>query len=163
RLQEGLDTLRVLQALQQDSVLCSLFVGGPPAPLTQTMTDLFKVNYSERGSSRRSQEERAVGQWRDWLIDIEGGDDVLTEENEVNVTFDSRLMFATDTDRILALGFDSQPTLEFLHNPVNGSKRLYPEANTCALSLRLSIHASYESFSQYMALGIVQSPHFGLA
>ncbi len=63
----------MLQALQRDSALFSLFAGGPPAPLTaQKITDLFKVNYSERGTSRRLQEERAVGQWRDWLIDIEG-------------------------------------------------------------------------------------------
>ncbi len=71
RLQEGLDTLGVLQALQRDSALFCLLVGGPPAPLTaQRITDLFKVNYSERGTSRRLQEERAVGQWRDWLIDM---------------------------------------------------------------------------------------------
>lgn len=85
---------------------------------------------------------------------------LTVEEKEVKVTFNSLLMFATGTDRIPALGFDS---LEFLLDPVNGSKRLHPEANTCALILRLPIHASYESFNHCMNLGIVQSPHFGLA
>ncbi len=71
----------MLQALQRDSALFCLLVGGPPAPLTaQRITDLFKVNYSERGTSRRLQEERAVGQWRDWLIDIEGMHSLSTIE-----------------------------------------------------------------------------------
>lgn len=54
---------------------------------------------------------------------ISGGDAVLTvEDTDVKVTFDSLLMFATGTDRIPALGFDPEPTLEFLHIPVNGSQ-----------------------------------------
>lgn len=95
---------------------------------------------------------------------ISGGDAVLTvEDTDIKVTFDNLLMFATGTDRIPALGFDPEPTLEFLHIPVNGSLRIYPEANTCGLVLRLPLHASYESFNESMILGIVQSPHFGLA
>ncbi|KAK0137416.1 Zinc finger MYM-type protein 1 [Merluccius polli] len=34
---------------------------------------MFAVNFSVRGSSRRSEEERAVGYWRDWLIDDDSG------------------------------------------------------------------------------------------
>ncbi len=88
---------------------------------------------------------------------------LTVEEEEVRVTFDDLLMFATGTDIIPPLGFDSVPTLAFLHDPVNGVKRIYPEANTCALILRLPIHALYDSFSKHMIIGIVQSPHFGLA
>ncbi|XP_026108876.1 G2/M phase-specific E3 ubiquitin-protein ligase-like [Carassius auratus] len=140
--------------------LWNMFIGGLPALLTaHQITDLFKVSFSEQGSSRRLEEERAVGQWRDWLIDIEGGDVVLTIEEEVRVTFVD-LMFATGTNRIPPLGFDPVPTLAFLHDPVNGVKRVFPEANTCGLILRLPI---YDSFSSHTILGIVQSPHFGLA
>ncbi|CAL8290158.1 unnamed protein product, partial [Arctogadus glacialis] len=40
--------------------------------------------------SRRSEEERAVGYWRDWLIDVEGGDAVLVvEDTENRVTLSS--------------------------------------------------------------------------
>lgn len=85
------------------------------------------------------------------------------EEEEVRVTFDDLLMFATGTNRIPPLGFDPVPTLAFLHDPVNGVKRVFPEANTCGLILRLPVHATYDSFSSHMILGIVQSPHFGLA
>ncbi len=95
---------------------------------------------------------------------ISGGDAVLTvEDTDITVTFDQLLMFATGTDRIPALGFDPEPTIQFLHTPVNGSQRMYPEANTCGLILRLPLHASYESFNNSKILGIVQSPHFGLA
>ncbi len=95
---------------------------------------------------------------------ISGRDAVLTvEDTDITVTFDKLLMFATGTDQIPALGFDPEPTLQFLHIPVNGSQRMYPEANTCGLVLRLPLHASYESFNNSMILGIVQSPHFGLA
>ncbi len=45
---------------------------------------------------------------------------MLTVEEVVRVTFDDLLMFATGTDRIPPLGFDSVPTLAFLHDPVNG-------------------------------------------
>ncbi len=62
------------------------------------------------------------------------------EEEEVRVTFDDLLMFATGTDIIPPLGFDSVPTI-----------------------LRLPIHALYDSFSKHIIIGIVQSPHFGLA
>ncbi len=88
---------------------------------------------------------------------------LTVEDTDIKVTFDNLLMFATGTDRIPALGFDPEPTLEFLHIPVNGSLRIYPEANTCGLVLRLPLHVSYESFNESMILGIVQSLHFGLA
>ncbi len=95
---------------------------------------------------------------------ISGRDAVLTvEDTDITVTFDKLLMFATGTDQIPALGFDPEPTQQFLHIPVNGSQRMYPEASTCGLVLRLPLHASYESFNNSMILGIVQSPHFGLA
>ncbi|XP_057184613.1 G2/M phase-specific E3 ubiquitin-protein ligase-like [Triplophysa rosa] len=141
RLKEGLETLGVLQALKNNLCLRNLFAGGPPAPLTaEQVTDLFKVCYSERGSSRRVEEERAVGQWRDLLIDIEGGDAVLLWDENMTVSLEDVLMFATGTNRIPPLGFDVVPTLRFLHE--NKELRKFPEANTCGLILRLPIHGS---------------------
>ena len=74
-----MEALGVLQTLKNNTALRQLFVGGPPAPLTAVIvTDTFKVTYSRAGSSRRLEEERAVGHWRDWLIDIEGMHTLVT-------------------------------------------------------------------------------------
>ena len=63
----------MLQAAVGSTALPKLFSGGPPAPLTaEQVINMFAVNFSVRGSSRRSEEERAVSYWRDWLIDVEG-------------------------------------------------------------------------------------------
>nr|XP_055049529.1 G2/M phase-specific E3 ubiquitin-protein ligase-like isoform X1 [Misgurnus anguillicaudatus] len=161
QLKEGLETLGVLQALKNNPCLRDLFVGGPPAPLTaKQITDLFKVCYSEKGSTRRVEEERAVGQWRDWLIDLEGGDAVLPWNENIQITLEDVLMFSTGTNRIPPHGFDELPTLGFLH--ADKEQRQFPEANTCGLILRLPIHSSYEKFNEYMISGVVQSPHFGI-
>ncbi|XP_065096826.1 G2/M phase-specific E3 ubiquitin-protein ligase-like [Paramisgurnus dabryanus] len=109
---------------------------------------------------RRVEEERAVGQWRDWLIDLEGGDAVLPWNEIIKITLEDVLMFSTGTNRIPPHGFDELPTLGFLH--ADKERRQFPEANTCGLILRLPIHSSYEKFNEYMISGVVQSPHFGI-
>ncbi|KAK0137639.1 hypothetical protein N1851_026170 [Merluccius polli] len=55
-----------------------------------------------------------------------------------------------------SLGFPGEPTLNFLHTGT-----VFPEANTCALILKLPLHTTYESFSDSMISGIIQSPCFG--
>ncbi|XP_049926216.1 G2/M phase-specific E3 ubiquitin-protein ligase-like isoform X2 [Epinephelus moara] len=167
QLQEGMEALGVLQALREKPALRLLFFGGPPAPLTaEQVTKLFQVTFSVAGSSRRLEEERAVGHWRDWPIDVEGGDAVLIQDGlePVHITLEDVLMFATGADRIPPLGFSVVPSLAFLHEPLNSQrKRKFPEANTCALIMRLPMHASYEQFSDSMISGIKQSPQFRTA
>ncbi|KAK0134357.1 G2/M phase-specific E3 ubiquitin-protein ligase [Merluccius polli] len=161
-----MEQLGVLQALKDSPDLQNLFVGGPPAPLTSSQVkDLFGVIYSVAGSSRRSAEERAVAFWRDWLVDIEEGEAVLHVDGQepVKLTLEVVLAFATGAERIPPLGFDPNPTLDFLHDFVNNNKRVFPEANTCALVLRLPLHGNYEDFSSHMLSGILQSPTFGTA
>uniref|UniRef100_A0A673FE31 HECT domain-containing protein n=1 Tax=Sinocyclocheilus rhinocerous TaxID=307959 RepID=A0A673FE31_9TELE len=75
------------------------------------------------------------------------------------ITLDQLLVFASGADRIPALGFSPQPTLNFIHE----TGRKYPEANTCLVKLKLPIHNTYEVFTKYMCEGIVQAPTFGLA
>ncbi|KAL7394632.1 hypothetical protein ABVT39_000937 [Epinephelus coioides] len=158
QLQEGMEALGVLQALREKPALRLLFFGGPP------VTKLFQVTFSVAGSSRRLEEERAVGHWRDWLIDAEGGDAVLIQDGlePVHITLEDVLMFATGADRIPPLGFSVVPSLAFLHEH-SQRKRKFPEANTCALIMRLPMHASYEQFNDSMISGIKQSPQFGTA
>lgn len=47
------------------------------------------------------------------------------------------------------------------HFQRHGKKRVFPEANTCVLSLRLPLHPVHEDFSEYMISGIVQAPYSG--
>jgi hypothetical protein len=42
-------------------------------------------------------------------------------------------------------------------------KRIFPEANTCALKLWLPVHATFEYFMKWMTFSIQQSPTFGKA
>lgn len=79
------------------------------------------------------------------------------------VTLEDVLMFATGAAKIPPLGFGVEPTLVFLHDPIQQMRRVFPEANTCSLIFRLPLLAWYEVFSDKMISGIVQSPHFGTA
>lgn len=73
RLKEGLKTLGVLNAIEEHStVMEELFCGGPPPLSAASLLDLFKVQYSLKGSNRRALEEVAVGHWRDWIIEVDG-------------------------------------------------------------------------------------------
>lgn len=77
------------------------------------------------------------------------------------VTLEQMLIFASGIDCIPPLGFPNHPTIQFLHDS-NGYRRIFPEANTCEVILRLPLHPSYSIFTEYMESGILQSPTFGL-
>lgn len=72
------------------------------------------------------------------------------------------LIFISGADNIPPLGFPNKPTIQFLHPEDNGV-RIFPEANTCDVTLRLPLHDSYVSFRDKMESGILQSPTFGFA
>ena len=73
------------------------------------------------------------------------------------------LMFATGADHEPPLGFPTEPIIKFLHadNTTQTSTILFPTANTCAIALSLPCVDNYETFSDFMIWGIVQSPCFG--
>ena len=67
-----MQNLGVLQALSECAAIETLFVG-PPAPLdAESMKNVFRINYSVAGSTRRHAEEIAVGFFWDWLSEVEG-------------------------------------------------------------------------------------------
>lgn len=83
---------------------------------------------------------------------------LLLAEEPFTISLEDILMFATGADKIPPLGFPIKPSLDFIYDKA----RKYPEANTCALILRLPINQTYryEEFSDHMISGIVQSPYF---
>ncbi|KAL1270813.1 hypothetical protein QQF64_029829 [Cirrhinus molitorella] len=101
---------------------------------------------------QKARENKTICHWRDWLIDVEEG-----ECDPINLQM--IMEFTTGASSVPPLGFPHSPQIEFLHD--NG--KIFPEANTCLVVLRLPIHTEYEMFKRYMTDGIVQSPTFGVA
>ncbi|XP_043983724.1 G2/M phase-specific E3 ubiquitin-protein ligase-like [Gambusia affinis] len=150
---EGLKTLNVLDEIQKNpAVFHELFVCEEKPLLARDLYTLFQVCFSVQGSNKRRIENQTICYWRDWLVDI--------EEGECSpITLEMILEFASGASTVPPLGFPHRPKIEFLHE-VN---RVFPEANTCLIVLRLPLHPDYESFTKYMTDGVLQAPTFGVA
>ncbi|XP_070412239.1 G2/M phase-specific E3 ubiquitin-protein ligase-like [Nothobranchius furzeri] len=137
RFMDGLQTLEVSSAIiNNHETLKILFVGGLQTISLQDMQDLFSVQHAEPGSNKRRLENQTIYFWNDWLMEVDG------------------------VDTVPPLGFSHRPVIEFLHVE-HGNRRIFPEANTCEVILRLPVHPTYNIFVEYMESGILQSPTFG--
>nr|XP_023695653.1 G2/M phase-specific E3 ubiquitin-protein ligase-like isoform X2 [Paramormyrops kingsleyae] len=149
RFKEGLATLGVIHALQQHSFLFQPFMCSRAEPLTSAiLEDVFSVVLSEPGSSRRHEENRVLGYWRDYLID--------SEDNKTAVSLQELLMFATGLNSIPPAGMEPKPRLLFDH-----SSR-FPLGKTCANTIAIPVAQSYDQFQADMDFAILNSPGFGL-
>uniref|UniRef100_A0A8D3DZU0 HECT domain-containing protein n=1 Tax=Scophthalmus maximus TaxID=52904 RepID=A0A8D3DZU0_SCOMX len=70
------------------------------------------------------------------------------------------LIFSTGLDKIPAMGFPTQPELEFLH-PEDGPA-MFPMANTCGPVLRLPVQPTFPKFESAMDMGIGGAIQFGI-
>uniref|UniRef100_A0A8D3E228 HECT domain-containing protein n=1 Tax=Scophthalmus maximus TaxID=52904 RepID=A0A8D3E228_SCOMX len=70
------------------------------------------------------------------------------------------LIFSTGLDKIPAMGFPTQPELEFLH-PEDGPA-MFPMANTCGPVLRLPVQPTFPKFESAMEMGIGGAIQFGI-
>ncbi|XP_054883092.1 G2/M phase-specific E3 ubiquitin-protein ligase-like [Poeciliopsis prolifica] len=150
---EGLKTLNVLDEIQKNPALFhELFVCAEKPLLARDLYTLFQVCFSVQGSNKRRIENQTICYWRDWLVDI--------EEGECSpITLEMILEFASGASTVPPLGFPHRPQIEFLHE----ANKVFPEANTCLIVLRLPVHPDYESFTKYMSDGVLQAPTFGIA
>ncbi|XP_058629517.1 G2/M phase-specific E3 ubiquitin-protein ligase-like [Onychostoma macrolepis] len=113
---EGLNTLKLAEAIQAHPVqFKGLFLENTQQLNAADLISLFQPVLSTVGSSRRQEESRVLCYWRDWLIDIEGGECVALHLEDI-------LIFASGLSRIPPLGYPVQPTLEFLHPASNTTK-----------------------------------------
>ncbi|XP_056099424.1 uncharacterized protein LOC130078001 isoform X3 [Rhinichthys klamathensis goyatoka] len=150
---EGLQTLGLLEEMQKyPALFYDMFVNEQRPLQAKDLCSLFYVNFSPQGSNRRAKENQTICYWRDWLIDVEEGE---TD----GVTLEMIMEFVTGASTVPPLGFPHRPEIEFLHQ----DRKIFPEANTCLIILRLPIHTEYEMFKTYMTEGIIQSPYFGVA
>ncbi|KAK0137442.1 hypothetical protein N1851_026368 [Merluccius polli] len=68
------------------------------------------------------------------------------------------LMFVTGADRVPPLGFPGEPNIKLFAHWHCPSRKQTP----CALILKLPLHTTYESFSDSMISGIIQTPVLGI-
>ncbi|XP_049898937.1 G2/M phase-specific E3 ubiquitin-protein ligase-like [Epinephelus moara] len=149
---EGFRTLGLLEELRENpAVFHSMFVSEERPLQAKDLFSLFGVDYSVQGSNNRAKENSTICYWRDWLIDV--------EEGECSpITLEKVLEFSSGASTVPPLGFPHRPQIHFIHE----ANRVFPEANTCLLILRLPIHSDYEDFRKYMKEGILQAPTFGV-
>ncbi|CAH0552505.1 unnamed protein product [Brassicogethes aeneus] len=144
---EGLKMLSVLSLIMKyPEQASSLFCFKKETHLTaKYLNRLFCVKRSSVGTQRRLLESQTTAFWRDYLQNCEDGD--------CQVSLSDVLAFATGCNTEPALGFDQQPTIEFLHDDPS----LFPKSNTCALILYLPIVASddYEMYKNNLTFGIL--------
>ncbi|XP_013877514.1 G2/M phase-specific E3 ubiquitin-protein ligase, partial [Austrofundulus limnaeus] len=146
---DGLQTLGVANAIvNHHDQMRPLFVGGLHAVSLEEMQGLFQLHLSEPGSNNRRVENQTLLFWNDWLMEV--------DEGTRPVTLGQILTFASGVENIPPLGFCTTPRMEFLHCQ-DGSRRVFPEANTCEVILRLPLHPTYTLFVEFMESGILQS------
>lgn len=154
--QRGLSVLGVLDSIKAHpeafrSVLCH----EPKQITAEIMENLFTVmQASPVGSTKAVTESLVLSRWRDYLQDIEEGED--------SIALSDILFFATGCKVLPPRKI--YPSIEFLHGAENWGQSRFPTANTCSSTLRLPVvHTTYESFKADMTFGIQNGRGFGTA
>lgn len=76
------------------------------------------------------------------------------------VTLENFLELVSGSSSIPSNGFLMQPTIEILPED---SGKIFPEANTCNIVLKLPVHKDFESFKAQMCNAILWAPTFSMA
>ncbi|PIK51156.1 putative G2/M phase-specific E3 ubiquitin-protein ligase-like [Apostichopus japonicus] len=153
---EGLSTMGLLDLIRSHPlVMEECFMQSDEILTASRMERLFSHDLSPEGSNRRMAEARTLTYWLDMLIDI--------DDKQSTISHRDILIFATGLDTVPAIGFQSSPQLQFLHDAeINeGQISQFPKAHTCACILKLPIHNSYELFKEKMEFGILSAAGFG--
>ncbi|KAA0721548.1 hypothetical protein E1301_Tti021662 [Triplophysa tibetana] len=91
----------------------------------------------------------------DAAVEVDGGD-------RLSVTLQDVLVFASGASAIPVFGFKENPNITFLHENIDGNRRVFPEANTCSMTVKLPIGQEYDELCRFMTAALVQSPTFGV-
>lgn len=113
-----------------------------------TLENLFEVELSEQGTTRRQEETRVLAFWRDYLLD--------TEDKQTGISLSDILMFATGLSSLPPSGIKPRPKLVFQR------VSRFPCSRTCANTMEIPLSMTYEEFQKDMDFGIQNSPGFGL-
>ncbi|KAH3869702.1 hypothetical protein DPMN_032872 [Dreissena polymorpha] len=131
-LRKGLDSLGLVQLVQELPAVINLFTPQQSNPFTLKMlTYLLKPQFSAEGSNRRQRENSTYTLFIKYMREAASG-----RIGAVNLGSIFRL--ATGTGEEPALGFALQPSIQFME-----SACFWPTTNTCINKMNLSL--SYES------------------
>ncbi|XP_059375629.1 uncharacterized protein LOC132112055 isoform X2 [Carassius carassius] len=150
---DGFNTLGLQEMQTHTDLFHIIFVEDKKPLRSSDLTSLFELNLSDQDPYKRELETRTLCLWRDWIIDVE-------DEECTPLTLENVLEFTSGSSAIPPHGFLQQPKIEFLHD---APEKIFPEANTCNIVLKLPIHYNYESFKMHMSNGILWAPTFGVA
>lgn len=149
RFKDGLSALNVIHALEQHASIFKAFMCSSVEQLTSTtLENLFEVELSEQGTTRRQEETRVLAFWRDYLLD--------TEDKQTGISLSDILMFATGLSSLPPSGIKPRPKLVFQR------VSRFPCSRTCANTMEIPLSMTYEEFQKDMDFGIQNSPGFGL-
>ncbi|KAJ4929145.1 hypothetical protein JOQ06_004764 [Pogonophryne albipinna] len=150
RFKDGLEALDVIHALEQHGSVFRAFMCSSVVELTSaTLEEVFEVQHSsEKGSSRRHEETRVLGFWRDYLLE--------KEEKRTGLLLSDILMFSTGLNTLPPSGIQPRPQLVF-HRTFR-----FPIGRTCSNTIEIPMSSTYEQFESNMDFGIQNSPGFGL-
>ncbi|XP_035461894.1 G2/M phase-specific E3 ubiquitin-protein ligase-like [Scophthalmus maximus] len=154
QFREGLSVFGALAAMEEHcDVLAPVFLADQKVLCASDLVTLFVTrSFSLAGSNRKRAELKTIAYWRDWLLQVEDGASPLS--------LGDVLIFSTGLDKIPAMGFPTQPELEFLH-PEDGPA-MFPMANTCGPVLRLPVQPTFPKFESAMDMGIGGAIQFGI-
>lgn len=145
--ENGLSVLGVLDAIKKNpKAFHTTFCYNPVKLTADILENLFRVDDSPTGSSKAVLESLVLSRWRDYLQDVEDGEEPI-DLNDI-------LFFATGCKDLPPRKI--YPSIEFLHeDEACGKKSRFPKANTCSDVLRLPVvHSTYEEFKSDMNFGI---------
>ncbi|CAG5974186.1 unnamed protein product [Menidia menidia] len=148
RYKDGLSTLNFLNALEQHASVFRPFMCARVEQLTsKILEEIFEVQLSEKGSSRRHEETRVLGFWRFFILD--------TEEQKTGLSLQDILMFAT--------GLNTLPPSSILPPPklIFQATSRFPVSSICSNTIKIPMSKTYQ-FKEDMDFGIQNSPGFGL-
>eukprot|EP00794_Sanderia_malayensis_P002036 gene2036-2315_t len=139
----------------------------PVEQLTTEIVDAIFINqFSPDGSNKLADEESASLNFSRFLEEVEEGNvkvpllDIETDTvSEITLNLPDVLQFITGSNQIPAVGFQEQPSIEFIH----GDAGRKPYASTCTNTLYIPItnDSRYSNFKDNFGQCIIMSPGFG--
>ena len=118
------------------------------------MERIFTVQLSPIGSTKAIVESLVLSRWRDYLQDIEEGED--------SITLSYILFFVTGCKVVPPRKISA--SIEFLHEPETWGHSRFPTAKVCSNTLRLPVvHKTNENFKADMSFAIPNGRGFGIA
>ncbi|XP_069772800.1 G2/M phase-specific E3 ubiquitin-protein ligase [Narcine bancroftii] len=150
RFCEGLKVLGVLENIQTyPEKFSELLCYKPQILSAEVIENIFSINFSPNGSSRKVAESKVISFWRQYLAEVEDG--------STKTSFEDILIFTTGTNNIPPISFLPSPSIKFLHSDGIIQYR-FPMGQTSLNCLKLPISKTFEEFRNSIDFAICNTP-----